>query len=361
MVVQDVLRLRWLFDWYLVPEKTLERVHHCLCLKNSEVVMKRRNIALTLMASFCLSGAVGLSETRADNPFEKLIPRGKLLKKLKGDFTGEDTKVKLPVQRHGIQPRSHAAPTPASQAGYAPRTTQPREPNLVPSQAHSATRTRPLPPISAGSREGSANVVNANANRKPGFGMMVQKSKNDKLVVSGVQRGGNASRAGLRPGDQLLSFGGGKLTGMEELTQIAKTLGQGDQVEVEFNRQGKKQKSLLQFGLAPQEGQIVTSSRSSKGTIESVDMEMDSDMLSVLDSPVEHISRRGPIAASPAIAAKKPSNGKITSLNETIEQQQSKMEAMAEELKLLRKAHQPAVEPTENNWTFPDLAGPEAK
>ena len=86
MVVQDVLRLRWLFDWYLVPEKTLERVHHCLCLKNSEVVMKRRNIALTLMASFCLSGAVGLSETRADNPFERLIPRGKLLKKLKGDF-----------------------------------------------------------------------------------------------------------------------------------------------------------------------------------------------------------------------------------------------------------------------------------
>jgi len=320
--------------------------------------MKRRNIALTLMASFCLSGAVGLSETRADNPFERLIPRGKLLKKLKGDFTGEDTKVKLPVQRHGIQPRSHAAPTPASQAGYAPRTTQPREPNLVPSQAHSPTRTRPLPPISAGSREGSANVVNANANRKPGFGMMVQKSQDNKLVVSGVQRGGNASRAGLRPGDQLLSFGGGKLTGMEELQQIAKTLGQGDQVEVEFARQGKKQKSLLQFGLPPQEGQIVTSSRSSAGVIESA--AIDNSMPSVLDSPVEHVSRLEPVAGSPATPVK-ASTGKITSLNETIEQQQSKMEAMAEELKLLRKSHQPAVEPTENNWTFPDLAGPEAK
>ena len=315
--------------------------------------MKRRNVALTLMASFCLTGAVGHSDTRVDSPFEGLIPRGKLLKKLKGEFTGEDTTIKLPDPRRGIQTRSN--PTPAT--GYAPQITQ----QQAPIQTHSPTRTRPLPPLAAGSRQETGAIVNATASRKPGFGMMVQKSKDNKLVVSGVQRGGNASRAGLRPGDQLLSFGGGKLTGMEELTQIAKTLGQGDQVEVEFNRQGKKQKSLLQFGLAPQEGQIVTSSRSSKGTIESVDMEMDSDMLSVLDSPVEHISRRGPIAASPAIAAKKPSNGKITSLNETIEQQQSKMEAMAEELKLLRKAHQPAVEPTANNWTFPDLAGPEAK
>ena len=313
--------------------------------------MKRRNIALTLMASFCLTGAVGLSETRADSPFERLIPRGKLLKKLKGEFTGEDTTIKLPDPRRGIQTRSN--PTPAT--GYAPQITQ----QQAPIQTHSPTRTRPLPPLAAGSRQETGAIVNATASRKPGFGMMVQKSKDNKLVVSGVQRGGNASRAGLRPGDQLLSFGGGKLTDMGELKQIAKSLGQGDQVEIEFSRKGKKQKSLLQFGNAPQQGQIVVSGGSSTGGIESADI--DSNMPSVLDSPVEHVSRRGPIAAIPATVAKKPSNGKITSLNETIEQQQSKMEAMAEELKLLRKAHQPAVEPTANNWSFPDLAGPEAE
>jgi len=321
--------------------------------------MKRRNVTLTLMASFCLTGVAGLSETRADNPFERLIPRGKLLKKLKGEFTGEDTKIKLPDPRRGSQSRSNVGPTPASRAGYAPRATQPGEANRITSQAHSPTATRPLPPIAAGSGEGSTSVTNVAPNRGPGFGMMVQISQNDQLVVSGVQQDGNAARAGLRPGDQLLSFGGGKLTDMGELKQIAKSLGQGDQVEIEFSRKGKKQKSLLQFGLAPQEGQIVMPSGSATGVIESVDI--DSNMPSVLDSPVEHVSRRGPIAASPATVAKKPSNGKITSLNETIEQQQSKMEAMAEELKLLRKAHQPAVEPTANNWSFPDLAGPEAE
>lgn len=318
--------------------------------------MKRRNIALTLMASFCLSGAVGLSETRAENPFERLIPRGKLLKKLKGEFTGEDNKIKLPDPRRGIEPQSNATPTPANRTGYTQQTIQQHEPNRVTSQTHSTTRTRPLPPISGSSTK--AMAANATAKRKPGFGMMVQNSKNDQLVVTGVQRGGNAARAGLRPGDQLLSFGGGQLTGMDEIMQIAKTLGQGDQVEVEFVRQGKKRKSLLQFGSAPQEGEIAMSARSNTGVIESVDI--DSSMPSVLDSPVEHISRLEPGAISPA-TPNKPSNGKITSLNQTIERQQSKMEAMAEELKLLRKAHQPAVEPTVNNWTFPDLAGPEAK
>ena len=82
--------------------------------------------------------------------------------------------------------------------------------------------------------------------------------------------------------------------------------------------------------------------------------EIDSSMMSVLDSPVEHVSRVEPIVTKPA----KVSTGKVTSLNQTIEQQRVKMEAMSEELKLLRKSHQPAVEPTENNWTFPDLAGP---
>ena len=95
-----------------------------------------------------------------------------------------------------------------------------------------------------------------------------------------------------------------------------------------------------------------------KGVMESADI--DSSMPSVLDSPVEHISRLEPIVtglSTPTGSTKVPA-GKITSLNQTIEQQQLKMQAMAEELKLLRKAHQPAVEPTENNWIFPDLAGP---
>jgi len=343
-----------------IAEENAPLVYHCLHSMNSEVVMKRRNIALTLMASFCLSGAVGISETRADNPFEKLIPRGKLFKKLKSEITGEDNSIKLSDPRRSNQPRTNAAPTPASRNGYAQKT-QSGEPNLATSRTQSPTRTRPLPPLSADSRKATGPIANSASNRGPGFGMMVQSSKNNQLVVTGVQQGGNAARAGIRSGDQLLSVGGGKLSGTEELKQIAKTLGQGDQVEVEFVRQGKKRKSLLQFGSAPQQGEMVMSDSSIQGVIESADI--DSTMPSVLDSPVEHISRLEPIlakAATPTAPAKAPTR-QITSLNQTIEQQQLKMQAMAEELKLLRKAHQPAVEPTENNWTFPDLAGPDAE
>jgi len=61
--------------------------------------MKRRNIALTLMATFCFSGVIGDNKTYADNPFEKFIPRGKLLKKLKDEFTGEPEELKIPDPR----------------------------------------------------------------------------------------------------------------------------------------------------------------------------------------------------------------------------------------------------------------------
>jgi len=320
--------------------------------------MKRRTISLTLMASFCFSGAFGLSETRADNPFEKLIPRGKLLKKLKDEFTGEDEKIQLPGPRRGLQTRSGIAPTPADRIEYAPRTTQQREPNRSMSHTQSPTRTRPLPPISAGSTTKMVRSDGANTTHKPGFGMMVKGSQNGQLIVTGVQQSGNATRAGIRSGDQLLSVGGGKLSGMEEFKQIATTLGQGDQVEVEFVRQGKKLKSLLQFGMAPHEGVVASSGMSNASVIESV--EIDSSMPSVLDSPVEHVSRLEPNLGR-RVAQPKASTGKITSLNQTIEQQQVKMQAMSEELKLLRKAHQPAVEPTENNWSFPDLVGPDVE
>ena len=319
--------------------------------------MKRRNIALTLMTSFCLSGAVGLSESHADNPFEKLIPRGKLLKKLKSEFTGVDDKVKSLDPRRGLQTRSNSAPTPASRTGYVPTATQPRESNRVISRTQTPTHTRPLPPIATGQVERSPHVANVGTNRGPGFGMMVKSSQGNQLVVTGVQRGGNAEHAGLRTGDQLLSAGGGQLSGMEEFKSIAKTLSQGDQVEVVFSRNGKKQKSLLQFGTAPKEGYIATVGSEDSTVMLSLDV--DSSMPSVLDSPVEHISRLEPIVSGPA-SPTKSSSGKIVSLNETIEQQQIKMQAMADELTLLRKAHQPAVEPTENNWSFPDLAGPEA-
>ncbi len=311
--------------------------------------MKRRKIALTLFATFCASAVGGTDNARADNPFEKLIPRGKLIKML----TGDDQKKETPRPQRSTRPRPTPAPTPADQAADRQHPPKKREPDRMANRP-SPTRTRPLPPITSGSKKGQTR--SNTTGRGKGFGMMVQTSRDNDLVVTAVQASGNAYSAGIRPGDQLISLGGGKLTALDEFKQIAKTLGQGDQIEVGFVRKGKTRKIQLQYGSAPEEGNVaVAGNRVPSPT--AAPAEVDANMQSVLDSPVEHISRLTPVAARVPAASPK----KITSLNETIESQRLKMQAMAEELQLLRRAHQPAVEPTENNWSFPDLAGPDSK
>ena len=321
--------------------------------------MKRRNKILTVITAICISGALWSSPSQADNPFEKLIPRGKLIKKLKSELLGEDERKRPTV-------RPNQLPTPAQREVRSGSDTKSRQPS--PSRAnvqrlatqpsgHAVTpRTRPLPPLTDAT---SKHVVGKEqASRKPdggaiGFGMMLKTNDNNDLYVARIQPTGNAAKAGLRPGDQIVAAGGGELTAIEEFKQIAKSLGQGDQIEVEYIRQGKKQKSILQFGVAPTEGSIVHAQPVAPKLANRKPHSVDRAMQSVLAAPVEHVSR----LQAPAVSKQ---NNRIRSLNQTIEAQQAKMRAMADELELLRKSQQPAVTPTENSWSFPDLTGPNA-
>ena len=345
MVVQTVIRLRVTVELQLTPKRdtTVLRLHPMIF----EVVMKRRKIALSLMATFCLSSALSTAEARADNPFEKLIPRGKLLKMLKDEITGESDAADSKQQAREARPRTGKAPTPVTRTPDS-NASRSRQPMPSPAKGGPQLRsvvTRPLPPMQAQPNALTARNVSAKATQ--GFGMTVSQSKNDQLIVTGVDPNGNAASAGFRPGDQLIAMGGGKLSALEEYEQISKTLGQGDQVEIGFVRRGKNLKSLLQYG-------TVDESAALAGNAVMMPETNNVGMQSVLDAPVEHVSRLKPIVQT-------EQRSKVGTLNQTIESQRLRMQAMAEELELLRRSHQPAVEPTRNNWSFPDLSGPEMK
>ena len=181
--------------------------------------MKNR-ICLFSLAAVVLLG----TPTFADGPFDRFLPRGRLLKKLRDDIMGEPA----PKQ-----------PTPAP------------KPNLA-AQKGPTPAIRPSPQQRAQSpQQAKSDRPTAVRSGVDGFGMAVVLDKNENLVVAQVAANGNAAEAGIRRGDVLVEAGGVELTSIEELEQIEKILGAGDQVELKVARNGRAAKVMLQHGQAP--------------------------------------------------------------------------------------------------------------
>lgn len=200
------------------------RLRHVLSLpwafgKDSGNNMKTR-ICLFSLAAVLLLG----TSTFADGPFDKFLPRGRLLKKLRDDIMGE------PAPK---QPTPAAKPNQAAKKGPTPATRPPAQLRSQPSQNVNADRP-------AAVRSGA-----------DGFGMAIVVDKNENLVVAQVSANGNAAEAGIRRGDVLVEAGGVELTSIEEFEEIEKILGAGDQVELKVARNGRAAKVMLQHGQAP--------------------------------------------------------------------------------------------------------------
>lgn len=79
----------------------------------------------------------------------------------------------------------------------------------------------------------------------------VQLSDEDEaLWVTNLTASGNGQSAGLNRKDKIVSLGGAALTSKAEFVEIAKLLSVGDQIEIEFERNGKPEKSLIFYGQA---------------------------------------------------------------------------------------------------------------
>jgi hypothetical protein len=76
--------------------------------------------------------------------------------------------------------------------------------------------------------------------------------KSDQYVVAQVTPGGNAAKAGILRGDLIVKFAGADLGSIEEYNEISKILGEGDQIEIQVSRRGKKAELTVQNGELPQ-------------------------------------------------------------------------------------------------------------
>lgn len=79
------------------------------------------------------------------------------------------------------------------------------------------------------------------------FGLVLNPNGED-IIVARVKPQGSAATAGLRVEDKVTSIGGAPVSSRAEFYEIARLLSLGDQIEIEFERAGKTEKSFIQFG-----------------------------------------------------------------------------------------------------------------
>lgn len=314
--------------------------------------MKQR-MNLSLIAITCL-GVLCPITANAENPLDKLIPRGTFLKKLKQEFIGEKPSTPTPAS---IEARPEELLRKVAIEQRTPRQAQqlPTR-HQVPQRRQRTLATRPLPPMEKPTQGSSKQAISSSV----GFGTIVQMAKNNQMVVTRLHPQGNGVKAGLKPGDVVTSVGSVELTSAEVYQQVTEGLKPGDMMEFEFVRRGKPQKALVQFGTAPEV--VASPAISSVATKAMPEHHVDSNMNldgvpSVLDGSVQPVARVSQLPPSaPSVVSVPGANEQR--LQRTIESQRAKMERMEQELEMLRRTNTPAIRPTENNWALPDLSSP---
>ena len=155
-------------------------------------------------------------------------------------------------------------PTPVTSSS---RTRTPSSPlNSIYNRSNSTnTPTRQAPSRSPTAKAGSSSrqkapeLSKSGSLRRPvtrstrnGFGFQIALAANDNLVVSSVERGSNAEEAGIKRGDKILEIGGIEATSVEEFEEIAKIMGQGDELEFKIARASGQQKMNVRYGELPE-------------------------------------------------------------------------------------------------------------
>lgn len=72
--------------------------------------------------------------------------------------------------------------------------------------------------------------------------------KGETVSVTYVDAKSNAAQSGLKRGDTIVSLGGAPVMNVQEFSQIAALLAEGDQIELGYSRDGKEEKTLVQYG-----------------------------------------------------------------------------------------------------------------
>ena len=97
-----------------------------------------------------------------------------------------------------------------------------------------------LPP---GATSAPAQIApKSSGSRRVTFGSIPDfNDKGEGVLLSGVIAGSPAEKVGLRAGDRIVGFAGVAVTDLASYSEVLKTLSPGDEAEVTFVRDGKRQ------------------------------------------------------------------------------------------------------------------------
>lgn len=275
----------------------------------------------------------------------QLFGNGRFLKRLRGESvspkpSASPTKAKAP--KKSATPKKSAAPSKSA----TPEPTPAKSKFPTRSDAFYGNKKR------ADKNEIGTGTANTGTRRAPsmqvpdvatkssrestiGFGMFVEDVKG-KLVVTDIDRKGNAAKKDIKKGDVLIGVGGVEITNLNEYNEITGILKDGDQIEMQFSRRGKEMdKKIVQLGESPKPAVA-------PGNIPK------------LDESIEPLST--PRAGMNSVLSNTRSR---EAANETIRRQQLRIEAMERELQRLKQMQ---TAPTKNSGgsvlELPSLSGP---
>ena len=251
------------------------------------------------------------------------IGRGRLLKKMRDDLFGPPNnqaqlakeqaaraaQQKLEAARKAQleqQKKNGRQPTPIGTGANK----QPAKHGQPSQAARSPQQARPSQP--------RPNVARGNA--KQGFGFQLTE-KNEKLIVSRVDPNSNAAGEGIRPGDVITGIGGVEVETTGAFDEIAEILSNGDTIEIAIQRGGKPSEIQVAYGEAPnpEESEEVAV----RGQVE--------------PNRAQAPSRRTADFAPPRQTfSDQPSSRQIHQLNSLVRQQSQKIQALENELRVLR-------------------------
>lgn len=184
-------------------------------------------------------------------------------------------------QQQQRQPSSSRTPTPlrsttpsSASTGRTPTPLTTSRPTAYPKTGYPNTRTPSNKAHAATIYSDKKSSSAYNYRKKPsgnrnGFGFRVSANDRDQLIVTAVERAGNAAEAGVVRGDQIIEIGGIESTSSEEFDEIAKIMGQGDQMDFKIRRGGREKKVTIQFGNLPELEESETSSSAASSSSKS--------------------------------------------------------------------------------------------
>jgi hypothetical protein len=259
--------------------------------------------------------------------------RGRLIKRLRDDIFGTESSQKEGSKaKPGTQnPANEKQPTLADPMRNVPKPADNRYvPNRNPNPV-AGIKKLPFSPLGSGAK-------------REGFGMSIKLNRDDQLIVSNVDPNGNAARAGVRPGDQILEIGGMEATTVEEFEEIAKIMSAGDQLELRFKRGSETDKILVQYGETPEvQDRTVQNAELGPGNVQAPKTNVDfaPPLQDPGTGPLRSVLDETPNPKSPnAFGASFGSRQQLDFLKRTVQTQQQTIRQLQNEVLQLRNALQ---------------------